>query len=299
MPSSPSPRSKSGDTSPGPDGWGWTDNYAMSVSIDPSSDVATVHQENGSQISFTPSSASACPSSYTAAAPRVTATLSCATVSGNTVYSLTRNGGLQVDAFTYNSSSQLTKITETDSNGYVTTILFAQQGSNSMGANYNTSCPSSATTCTVVSDPASRTFVLEYNSSGQLTGAVDPDGNSSGHTWSFGYDGNGNLTSITDRNGDVTSFGYDTTDTTAAFDHDMTSMTPPNGQSGGSRRRGRLGHHLRLPGPGLHPDRPAGSGDDPHLLREQPVPRRGHHHDHRPAWQRRGRHLRLRRCSRR
>ena len=225
---------ESGATSPGPDGWGWTDNYQMSVSIDPTSYVATIDQENGSQISFTPSSASACPSSYTAVAPRITTTLSCATVSGNTVYSLTSNGGLSVDAFTYNSSSQLTKLTETDANGYVTTVLFAQQGSNSMGANYNTACPSSATTCTVVSDPATRTFVLEYNSSDQLSGAVDPDGNTTGHTWSFGYDGSGNLTSITDRRGEVTSFGYDTSNSTVAFDHDMTSMTPPNGQSGGS-----------------------------------------------------------------
>jgi RHS repeat-associated protein len=225
---------ESGATSPGPDGWGWTDNYQMSVSIDSASYLATIRQENGSQIGFTPSSASACPSSYTAVAPRITTTLSCATVSGNTVYSLTSNGGLSVDAFTYNSSSQLTKLTETDANGYVTTVLFAQQGSNSMGANYNTACPSSATTCTVVTDPASRTFVLEYNSSGQLSGAVDPDGTSTGHTWSFGYDGNGNLTSITDRRGKVTSFGYDTANSTAAFDHDMTSMTPPNGQTGGS-----------------------------------------------------------------
>jgi RHS repeat-associated protein len=224
---------ESGATSPGPDGWGWTDNYEMSVSIDPVSYVATVVQENGSQISFTPSSASACPSSYTAAAPRITATLSCATVGANTVYSLASNGGLQVDAFTYNSSSQLTQLTEADANANTTTVLFDQQGSNSMGANYNAACPASATTCTVVADPAGRTFVLEYNGSGQLTGAVDPDGNTSGHTWSFTYDSYGDLSSVTDRNGDVTSFGYDTADADPAMVHNMTSLTPPNDQAGG------------------------------------------------------------------
>jgi RHS repeat-associated protein len=225
---------EAGNTSPGPDGWGWTDNYSgPGVSIDPSSDWATVSEATGSQVAFEPSSASACPSSYTPEAPRVIASLSCSTGGGNTYYGLTTNGGLEVDTFTYNSSSQLTEITEADANANTTTILFAQQGSNSMGANYNTACPSSATTCTVATDPASRTLVMEYNSSGQLTGAVDPDGNSSGHTWSFSYDASGNLASITDRNTDVTSFGYDTTNANAVLVHDMTSLTPPNGQSGG------------------------------------------------------------------
>jgi len=224
---------EAGATSPGPDGWGWTDNYDMSVAVDPMSDVVTVNQENGSQVSFTPSSSSVCASSYSPVVPRISASLSCSAGGGNDVYTLTRNGGLQTYALTYNSSSQLTEITESDANGNTTTVLFDQQGSNSSNPNYNVACPSSATTCTVVSDPAGRTFVLEYNASGQLTGAVDPDGNAAGHTWFFAYDGNGNLTSVTDRNADVTSFGYDTTDSNPVLVHDMTSLTPPNGQSGG------------------------------------------------------------------
>ena len=225
---------EAGATSPGPDGWGWTDNYSgLGVTIDPSSDWATVHEATGSQVAFEPSTASACPASYTPEAPRVIASLSCSTGGGNTYYALSTNGGLEIDTFTYNASFQLTEITEADANANTTTILFDQQGSNSMGANYNVACPSSATTCTVATDPGTRTFVLEYNASGQLTGAVDPDGNSSGHTWSFAYDSSGNLASVTDRNGNVTSFGYDTANANATLVHDMTSLTPPNGQPGG------------------------------------------------------------------
>ena len=220
--------------SPGPDGWGWTDNYSgLGVSVDPSSDVATVTQENGSQIAFTPSTISACSSTYSPLAPRITATLACSTGGGTTTYTLTRNGGLDVLAFSYNASSQLTEATETDANGLTTTILYGQQGSNSSGANYNAACPASAQSCTVVTDPASRAFVLAYNASGQLAEAADPVGATSGHTWSFAYDANGNLSSVTDRAGQVTSFAYDASNATPAFVHDMTTLTPPNGQTGG------------------------------------------------------------------
>ena len=93
---------ESGASSPGPDGWGWTDNYEMAATVDPTSDDVTVTQENGSQITFIPSTASACAGSYTASAPRIEASLACTTSGSNTIYTLTRNGGLLEDALTYN-----------------------------------------------------------------------------------------------------------------------------------------------------------------------------------------------------
>ena len=55
-----------------------------------------------------------------------------------------------------------------------------------------------------------------------------------GRTWTYGYDTDANLTSVTDPLGRVTSYTYDTTNpNNADFRHDMVTVTKPNGQPGG------------------------------------------------------------------
>ena len=175
----------------GPLGYGWTDSYAMSLSFGsgtPPSTV-TVNQEDGSQVTFTNSG-----STY-AAPPRVLATL----VQSGSNWTFVRKAA---ETFTFNSSGQL--ITETDLNGYSTSLTY------------------SSGKLSTVTDQAGRTFSILYGTNGLISEVTDPN---SRHTV-YGYDGSGDLTSVTDPNNSVTSFSYGST-------HLLLTMTPPNGQSGG------------------------------------------------------------------
>jgi RHS repeat-associated protein len=58
---------------------------------------------------------------------------------------------------------------------------------------------------TGVVDPAGKTWTYTYNSFGEVTTQTDP----LGRTRTLGYAGNGDLTSVTDETGAVTGFGYD------------------------------------------------------------------------------------------
>jgi len=95
--------------SSGPLGYGWTDNYNMSLAIGTGRTPVTLTEEDGATATFT-----LVDSSYTAP-PRVLETL--AYNSGPATYTLTRPDG---DTYTFNSSGQLTA--ETDPNGSTTTL---------------------------------------------------------------------------------------------------------------------------------------------------------------------------------
>ena len=166
-------------------GWGWTHAYAMSISVDAGGN-ATVHQENGSTVTFAPSG-----SSYVAPA-WVTASL-VKNADGSYTYTLADG---RADSF----SRAGVLLSETDRNGYVTTLGYSGGALSS------------------VTDAAGRSLSFGYDGSGRLTQVGDPGG----RTVAYTYDAAGNLGTVTDANGGVTQFGYDA-------QHRLTTITDATG----------------------------------------------------------------------
>lgn len=170
-------------------GYGWTDSYNWQLALDSGTGAATITQENGSTVTFASDGAGGfVPPS------RVLATL---VKNGDGSYTYTRLQDLT--RFQFNASSQL--ISETDRNGYTTTLSYNGSGQ-----------------LTTVTDPASRSLTLSYDGSGHIISVVDPGGRSV----AFTYDGVGNLSSSTDVNGGVTKFTYD-------LNHLLLTLTDPRG----------------------------------------------------------------------
>jgi RHS repeat-associated protein len=158
----------------GPLGFGWTISYLMSLTIDQGTGDVTVHQENGSQVTFTPGSGG----SYSAP-PRFTATL-VKNVDGT--FTFMRDAK---QTFTFSATGQLTR--ETDLNGYATTFTYDGSGQ-----------------LTTVTDPAGRSLTFTW-SGGHVVAVKDPIG----RLVTFSYDGNGNLVAARDVAGGITKFTYD------------------------------------------------------------------------------------------
>jgi RHS repeat-associated protein len=175
-------------TSPAPLGDGWTDSYNAYLSINTTNGNVTVVQSDGTTVAFAPTSGG----NYSAAG-WVTATL---VKNANGTYTYTLH---DLRSSTFNASGQL--ISESDRNGYVTTLAYNASGQ-----------------LATVTDQAGRSLTFAYNTAGEIASVTDPGG----RVVSFAYDGSGNLTSATDAAGKTTHYSYDAS-------HRMTSMTNPNG----------------------------------------------------------------------
>ena len=240
---------------PGPLGYGWTDNWAASLSLnDPASGDVTVTQPNGAQVTFYQPVSSACVSPYVGsgasgtycALPQVTGSLTYD--SGSSTYTLISH---PYKKYTFDSSGQLT--------GEVT------PGGASLTESYSTpspgsgSCPSAAASCDTVTSASGRAFVLAFNSSSEITKVIDP----LNRTWTYTYCSppsstcsTGDLISVTDPLGNVTSFTYDEGNSTSSLTHDLLTITHPNGQSGGPDAGDKLSNVYNSAGEVRLPDRP-------------------------------------------
>src|SRR5439155_7172915 len=96
-----------------PLGFGWTDSYNMSLSIDQLTGDLTIHQENASEVTFTPDGMGG----YSPP-PYVLATL---IQDGNATFTFKRDQTQAI--FTFDPSGEL--IAETDRNGYVTFLAYS------------------------------------------------------------------------------------------------------------------------------------------------------------------------------
>ena len=211
-------------------GYGWFYNLGMIVALNTSTNVATLTQENGDQITFSPyvsgSSPSWCTGStnYCADQPRNLATLEENT--GGT-WTFVRYSGGKATTFDFSSSGQL--VSETDEAGDSIAATSEAAGS---GA-----CPSSASTCTLWTSSASgRALTLAFDSSGRLTSANDGSADTVsycyfGQSCASGASGGGadDLYLATVPGQGTTSYGYDSSNSTAAFDHDLLTEVLPSG----------------------------------------------------------------------
>ena len=183
----------------GPLGFGWTYSYSASVALSGVSpnQVATVSQENGSQVTFLQ------PTSGSAWAPAVPRTIATLNHNADGTWTFTRQATL---IFTFNQSGQL--VSEKDLNGYTTSLGYTSGE------------------LTSITDAAARSLQITWTGS-HITSisdtAVTPN-----RTLAFQYnDGAGNLTDVIDVNGGHSHFVYDGS-------HRMTNMYDPNCYAAGA-----------------------------------------------------------------
>jgi RHS repeat-associated protein len=177
----------------GPLGYGWTHAYAMSLTTNATTGAVTVHQENGSTVTFESRGAGYVAPGW------VTATLA-HNANGTYTYTLP---DLTTD--TFDATGRL--VSESDRNGYVTSLTYDGSGR-----------------LTTVTEPAGRTLAFGYDAAGRLASVTDP----AGRTTTYGYDAAGNLATATDPAGHVRSYGYDAlhrmTTMTDAENHTTTNV---------------------------------------------------------------------------
>ncbi|MGA3117303.1 MAG: RHS repeat-associated core domain-containing protein [Syntrophobacteraceae bacterium] len=152
-------------------GPGWTSSYDESLTI--GSNAVTVRQAGGATVTFIPTNPGFSAPSY------VTATL---VQNKNGTYTFTLKNQ-QSD--TFDKTGRL--ISQTDRNGLVTTLTYdATSGQ-----------------LTKVADPAERALTFTW-SNGVVSGVTDP----ADRTVSYTYDTSGNLSTVSDVGGNVTSYSY-------------------------------------------------------------------------------------------
>jgi YD repeat-containing protein len=145
-------------------------------------------QGNGSTTTFHPTGGGSF-----SGPPRVFATL---TQNGDGTYTFVRR---RRETFVFSSAGQL--LTETDLNGYTTTLAYDGQGH-----------------LLSVSEPAGRTLTFAHDGGGHITSATDPIG----RTVTYAYNAAGDLITVTDPAGGSWHFTYDAA-------HRMLTMTDPRG----------------------------------------------------------------------
>ncbi len=220
-------------SSPGPLGYGWTDNWNVSLSLNtPSSGDVTVNEYGGAEVVFTPPVSGACVSPNVGpgttgtycALPEVTATLSYS--SGSSTYTLITH---PYEKRIFDSSGKLAS--DAGPGGATSALSYNTPSPGSVAA-----CPSAATSCTTVTSASGRTLVLALNSSAEVTRVTDP----LGHDWLYGYCSppsetcsSGDLISVTDPLGNITTYSYDEENSSPNFTHELLTIKSPNEQSGG------------------------------------------------------------------
>lgn len=210
----------------GPFGWGWTHSYNLSATTAADGGV-TIRQEDGSQVAFAASAGT-----YTTAAPRFDATL----VKTGQNYVYTRRGK---DIFTFDATSGRLAA-ETDLAGskanppYQTTLAYDGAGhlatiTDPAGRAYTLTWTGNHVTG--LGDAAGRHVSYTYDGDGNLTDVIDVGGGHAQYGYAAGhlmtamrsaknhdgpanavtamaYDGAERVTSQTDPDGGVTTFGY-------------------------------------------------------------------------------------------
>lgn len=179
----------------GPLGFGWSDSYAMSLSIDSETGAPTVHEEGGSAVTFPANGEGG----FTTP-PRVLAQL---TANEDGTYTFSRFS--EHIAFVFSAEGKLLR--EVDRNGNTTTLSYSggllEKVTDPSGRSLTFAY--SGSHIHTITDPMGRTTTFTYDGSGNLKEATDP----MGRTWSFGYDGSHRMLTMTNPRGGTVSNTYD------------------------------------------------------------------------------------------
>jgi RHS repeat-associated protein len=222
--------------SPGLLGYGWSSNLSTSLLINSDYGTTTAGDEtvveaNGAETLYVPASGGSCPSApfqyqfpdgsagtsgAFCAAPQVVASLVYNSTAAT--YAFTVPSGT---TSTFNSSGSLKSIT--DRNGLVETFGY---GTPNPGSG---SCPSTAASCDLITAAGGRTLTIALDSEGRVIKVIEPNGG----VWNYQYSAADDLTQVTDAAGDVTTYTYDSSNANTSLQHDLLTITDPNGQPGG------------------------------------------------------------------
>jgi RHS repeat-associated protein len=179
----------------GPLGFGWSNSYGMSLSIDGETGAATIHEEGGSAVTFPANGEGGFPTP-----PRVMATLE---ANDDGSYAFTRFSNHV--SYVFSAAGQLLR--EVDRNGNETKLSYSggrlEEVTDPSGRSLDFTYVGSH--IHTVTDPMGRTTTFAYDANGDLTETIDP----LGRTWSFTYDGSHRLLTMTDPRGGTVSSSYD------------------------------------------------------------------------------------------
>jgi RHS repeat-associated protein len=216
-------------------GYGWSNNLGMSLSYNTGTQTATLTEENGAQITFTAyvsgSSPAWCSSAtnFCAAAPRIQATLN---HNSDGSWTFTRSTGTQL-TYTFSSTGTLTKVADVSGNTLTPAAYSPSSG--------QSACPTSNTCTAWTSSASGRELVVATEASGRITTVFDANSTLKA---SFTYTGSGcsswsgsqtvDLCTATDPGNLLTSYTYDSGNSTAAYGYDLTGYTPPGATAAAS-----------------------------------------------------------------
>jgi RHS repeat-associated protein len=179
----------------GPLGFGWSDSYGMSLSIDGETGAANIREEGGSAVTFPANGEGG----FTTPA-RVLAKLE---ANEDGTYTFSRFS--QHIDYVFSAEGRLLR--EVDRNGNATTLSYSggllQAVTDPSGRSLTFSYAGSH--IHTLTDPLGRTTTFSYDANGNLKEATDP----MGRTWTFGYDGSHRLLTMTDPRGGTVSNTYD------------------------------------------------------------------------------------------
>jgi RHS repeat-associated protein len=216
---------------PPPLGYGWANNFDMSVSYDSSTQTATVTDENGAQTLYAPYVSGTSPAwctgstNFCAEAPRVETTLN---QNGDGTWTLERFTGGQT-TFTFASTGSLTSVTDATGNSISASSYSPTSG--------QTPCPAGDACQAWTSSASGRELVVATDSGGQLVEVFDAN---SSLAASFLYSGTGcstwtagpsDLCQVTEPGGETESFTYDAANSQADLDYDVLTDVPPGASS--------------------------------------------------------------------
>jgi len=220
-------------SAPGPMGYGWTTSYETSLQLSLTGDGdITEYGPTGAQLLFTPNGSGG----YTSPAGDTDVLTAASGDSGG--YVLTKLSGVQWD---FNSGGQLQQIVDT--NGNALKFYYTSATVNSQTVSRLTS----------MTNASGRTLDIAYNSAGEISSITNE---SDDDVVSYGYDGSGDLTSVTSPDANATGDNY-------SQDNSASNPSYDDGNAGGiTHYQYDSAHELTdilTPGTG------ADSGDDQHF----------------------------------
>lgn len=215
-------------------GYGWASSFSPSLTV--SGGLVTVNEENGAQVQFQQAANDGCPTSSVSQSGDYSDFQKYTVLNSSEAFCAAYRVDAQVGVFPEFGAYEMNE------QGGQKTMIFNWAGQlaltgdaadiNAVGYNFNVSpgsggCPSDGQfACMIETDAAGRTVKALESIYGPITAVFDPNGNE----YTIDYDGNANLTSISNGGfGNSTwTYGYATT-AVSPYNHEMNAVTNPDG----------------------------------------------------------------------